>query len=259
MKKRFFFDSGKSIAGAVMLAGICCSDLGTLATRAAEPKHLLVVTTTTGFRHSSIETGEKVLAQLGQQSGAFTVDFARVTPPVAPRKPTSPKDTGDAEKFKADQETFASAMDKYKAAEAKFRVAEAGYREEQKRVLADKLSAESLKKYDGVVFENTTGDLPIPDKEAFLAWLRSGKAFIGMHSCSDTFHGWPGFIDMLGGELFGNLREHFGDFRFEAADVAVNAFRRDGGGGLESLFGFPLLHPALRIQLGGAFLLQLFC
>src|SRR5881275_3166353 len=48
--------------------------------QAASPKKVLVVTTTTGFRHSSIPTAEKVLAQLGQQSGAFTVDYARVEP-----------------------------------------------------------------------------------------------------------------------------------------------------------------------------------
>ena len=174
MKKRIFFDSGKLITGAVLLAGFCCSDLSTLTSHAAEPKRLLVVTTTTGFRHSSIETGEKIVAQLGQQSGAFTVDYARVTPPPAPRKPTAPKEGSDAEKFKADQEKYNAAMEKYKVEDARFKLAQAGYREEQKRVLADKLSAESLKKYDGVVFENTTGDLPIPDKDSFLAWLRSG-------------------------------------------------------------------------------------
>jgi hypothetical protein len=43
-----------------------------------------------------------------------------------------------------------------------------------------KMSAEALRSYDGVIFANTTGDLPIPDKEAFIKWIESGKAFIGM-------------------------------------------------------------------------------
>lgn len=64
-----------------------------------------------------------------------------------------------------------------------------------------KMSPEALKNYDGVIFANTTGDLPIPDKEAFLKWIESGKAFIGMHSASDTFHGYPAFIEMIGGEF----------------------------------------------------------
>ena len=64
-----------------------------------------------------------------------------------------------------------------------------------------KMTLESLKKFDGVIFANTTGDLPLPDKEGFIKWIKSGKAFIGMHSCSDTFHGFPAYVDMLGGEF----------------------------------------------------------
>src|ERR1039458_4382738 len=51
-----------------------------LPANAAEPKKLLVVTTTTGFRHSSIPTAEKILEQLGRDSGEFTVDFVRQPP-----------------------------------------------------------------------------------------------------------------------------------------------------------------------------------
>jgi len=64
-----------------------------------------------------------------------------------------------------------------------------------------KMSAEALKNYDGVIFANTTGDLPVPDPAAFVAWIESGKAFIGMHSATDTFHGFRPFIDMIGGEF----------------------------------------------------------
>ena len=125
-----------------------------LALGAAEMKHLLVVTATKGFRHSSIPTAEKVIAELGKSSGAFDVEYVR----------GGPDGKDDAE-------------------------------------VREKMSPENLKKFDGVVFANTTGDLAIPDKEAFLTWLKSGKAFIGMHSCSDTYHGYPPFIEMLGGEF----------------------------------------------------------
>ena len=49
-------------------------------TPAAEgPKKLLVVTVTEGFPHSSVPVAEKILAQLGEKSGAFTVDIVRST------------------------------------------------------------------------------------------------------------------------------------------------------------------------------------
>lgn len=144
----------------------------------AAPKKLLVVTTTTGFRHSSIANGEKVLTQLGADSGAFTVDF--IHQPTG--KPGGLKKDANADEKAAQQ-----------AAEAKW--------EEDLKQALQKLSPESLKNYDGVVFFNTTGDLPIPDKDGLLAWIKAGHAFIGMHAASDTFHHWPEFIDMLGGEF----------------------------------------------------------
>jgi type 1 glutamine amidotransferase len=55
--------------------------------------------------------------------------------------------------------------------------------------MAEKMTATALKGYDGVIFAKTTGDLPLPDKQAFLDWIKSGKAFIGMHSATDTFRG----------------------------------------------------------------------
>ena len=70
--------------------------------------------------------------------------------------------------------------------------------------LGEKMTPESLKKYDGVIFANTTGDLPLPDKQAFLNWIKSGKAFIGMHSATDTFRGHTpldAYVEMIGGEF----------------------------------------------------------
>jgi type 1 glutamine amidotransferase len=120
----------------------------------AAPQKLLVVTVTKGFRHSSIPTAEKVLGELAQKSGAFTVDYART----------------DAE-------------------------------------IAEKMTPAALKGYAGVIFANTTGDLPLPDKDAFLAWIKSGKAFIGMHSATDTFNKHEPveeYIKMIGAEFQGH-------------------------------------------------------
>lgn len=143
-----------------------------IVTQGAEPKKVLVVTTTLGFRHSSIPTAEKILNKLGAQSGLFTVEYARVEPNDPEFKDPNTK--------RVDNQKVRAAIEK---------------------VLAEKMNATALRNYDAIIFANTTGDLPLPDKDAFLNWLKSGKAFIGMHSCSDTFHGWPAYIQMLGGEF----------------------------------------------------------
>ena len=67
--------------------------------------------------------------------------------------------------------------------------------------LKEHMAPAALKQFDGVVFANTTGELPVPDREAFMEWIRSGKGFVGMHSASDTFHQFRPFIDMIGGEF----------------------------------------------------------
>lgn len=120
----------------------------TPAAAAAKVKRLLIVSVTKGYEHKSIPVAEKVIRQLGEASGSFTVDFART-----------------------DED------------------------------LAAKMTPAALKNYDGVLFASTTGTLPLPDKEAFLNWIRAGHAFIGIHAATDTFLGDKPFIDMIGGEF----------------------------------------------------------
>jgi uncharacterized protein len=153
--RRFRFKTGLtmkskprfSIRCSAILAIILCS----MVFLRAEPKKLLVVTVTKGFRHSSIGTAEDVLGKLASQNRFFTVDFVR-----------------------NDED------------------------------MARKMTRDALKGYDGFIFANTTGVLPLPDKQAFLDAIKEGKAFIGMHSASDTFHEEKGidpYIEMLGGEF----------------------------------------------------------
>lgn len=67
--------------------------------------------------------------------------------------------------------------------------------------LAAKMTTASLAGYDGVVFASTSGDLPLPDRQGFLDWVASGKAFIGLHAATDTFPGFPAYIAMIGGQF----------------------------------------------------------
>jgi type 1 glutamine amidotransferase len=78
--------------------------------------------------------------------------------------------------------------------------------------LGAKTAKGALSGYDGVVLDNTTGDLPLADRDAFLAWVESGKALVGIHAAADTFHGWPAFIALLGAEF---------DYHREQAKVQV--------------------------------------
>jgi len=70
--------------------------------------------------------------------------------------------------------------------------------------MAKKMTGAALKNYDAAIFASTTGDLPLPDKDAFLRWIASGRGFVGIHAATDTFRGHKPldpFIRMLGGEF----------------------------------------------------------
>src|SRR5437870_13415607 len=131
----------------------------------AKPKRLLVVTVTIGFPHTSVTTAERILTQLGEKSGDWTVDIVNSGP--------RPKDKGE----------------------------ESAWENRVKKALAEKMSAEALKQYDGVIFANTTGDLPMPNPQDLIDYVKSGKAFVATHSGSDTFPGFAPYSEMLGGEF----------------------------------------------------------
>ncbi|HKO58845.1 MAG TPA: ThuA domain-containing protein [Thermoanaerobaculia bacterium] len=76
----------------------------------------------------------------------------------------------------------------------------------------------ALQETDIVFFINTTGELPLVDRDAFLQWIEDGGAFIGTHSASDTFHDFPPYLEMLGGEF---------DFHGDHSDVQVFVEERD--------------------------------
>jgi type 1 glutamine amidotransferase len=171
----------------------------------AAPKKVLVVTVTTGFRHSSIPTAEKILTQLAAESGGkFTVDFVR-QPAGEPKRPAAPKAGKDDDKAKA---KFAADAKAYEAAlpEWSAKVAEA----------LKPLAPANLKNYDAVLFASTTGDLPLPDKQGFVDWVAAGHAFIGIHAAADTFHDFRPYIAMLGAE-----------FKTHGPQVPVEALNQD--------------------------------
>src|SRR5690349_16269345 len=69
--------------------------------------------------------------------------------------------------------------------------------------LAKKMTPDGLKSYDGAFFLCSQGHIALPDVQGFLNWIKSGKAFIGAHSASDTLHGTP-YLEMVGGEFIGH-------------------------------------------------------
>ncbi len=78
--------------------------------------------------------------------------------------------------------------------------------------VVQKTTPYNLKKYDLVFFNNTTGDLPIRDRQGFLDWIKAGGNIAGIHAATDTFHGWADYADMFGAEFVGHGAQKEDDF-----------------------------------------------
>ena len=179
---------------------------------AAKPARLLVVTVTTGFRHASIATAEGVLEALGRSSGLFHVDFLRM-PPGRPAAPNPPK-----RGLAVNDEAWVAEQAAFKAAQEQFKKDDASWQATLREQFAKAFAAESLALFDGVIFASTTGELPIPDLDAFLAWIKSGKAFIGFHAATDTLKSSDAYCEMVGGYFAGHPWNAGGEHGFVVHD-----------------------------------------
>ncbi|MGC4015851.1 MAG: ThuA domain-containing protein [Luteolibacter sp.] len=87
----------------------------------------------------------------------------------------------------------------------------------------DNFEVDKLKTFDGVCFLSTTMEvfLPHPDKlktmspedvkaaeeksdrlkKNLMDFIKSGRAFIGIHAATDTFYKWPEYGEMIGGQF----------------------------------------------------------
>lgn len=165
-----------------------------------KPKKLLVVTITTGFRHApAIEAAERVLPELAANShGELEFEFLKEpgprpnAGPVPNRKPNMT------------DEQWTETQTAYDINVAKVNAELPVWTAKVKELFEAKFSSSELEKYDGVIFCNTTGDLPLPDGNAFVNWISKGKAFIGMHAATDTLKGMPPYYEMINGSFAGH-------------------------------------------------------
>ncbi|MES1240948.1 MAG: ThuA domain-containing protein [Acidobacteriota bacterium] len=64
---------------------------------------------------------------------------------------------------------------------------------------AGQFTAANLDHYKAVIFLSTTGDvLNAEQQAAFMAYIRNGGGFVGIHAAADTEHGWPWYGDLVG-------------------------------------------------------------
>lgn len=138
-------------------------------TKPKQSRKLLVFSVTRGFRHGSIGTGKIAMRVLGEKTGAFEAVISDDLANFEPAKITE----FDAICFlNTTMEVFSP----------------------EKGTLA-KMSAEE--KVAAQVREDRL-------KKSLMAFIKSGKGFVGIHAATDTFYKWPEYGDMIGGYFDGH-------------------------------------------------------
>jgi hypothetical protein len=203
-----------------------------------QPKRLLLVTTSLGFRHAGVTVQERMIREMARTSGDFTV----VSTTDSPNYPTAeyaaaierlssriPREGAPDNRLSEAQIRERAAAAAAGGGEARGGGARAGgggragggrggargaaappapgvltVADKVALVLREYLSPDALKNYDAVAFLSTTGQLPIPDAAAFYKWVSDGHGFIGLHSATDTLRQSPEYIAMIGGEFAGH-------------------------------------------------------
>lgn len=96
-----------------------------------------------------------------------------------------------------------------------------------------------LKKYDAVVFLNTSGDILNEEEQvAFQNYIQGGGSFIGIHAASDTEKEWPWYNNLVGAYFKGHPKPQ--NARYNVLDKAFPAvsFMPDTVNRYEEIYNF---------------------
>ncbi len=150
----------------------------TSSTWAAEPKRVLLVTHSGGFIHDSVAVAEHVLKEIGPKHGLQVTCYRFTNDPDAKVKVKMKVDGKEVERETTALEAYSQRF--------RERTGELVTKEQCGRINAD-----TLKKFDCVLFFTTGNPLTKDELSDLMGWVRDGGAFAGTHCATDTLYKTP--------------------------------------------------------------------
>ncbi len=163
---------GPGIAALLALAWFASSSL------AAEPKRVLLVTHSGGFIHDSVAVAEHVLKELGPKAGFQVTCYRFTNDPDAKVKVKTKVEGKEVERETTALEAYSQRF--------RERTGEPVSKEQCGRINAD-----TLKKFDCVLFFTTGNPVTKEELGDLMNWVRDGGAFAGTHCATDTLYKTP--------------------------------------------------------------------
>jgi len=108
----------------------------------------------------------------------------------------------------------------------------------------------NLKRYNAVVFLNTTGDVLNPAQEAeFERYIQAGGGFVGIHSATDTEYGWTWFGGLVGGYFNGHPDQQTATLHVKDHDHPATKHLGDTWTRWDEWYNFKNLNPNVNVLL----------
>ncbi len=115
---------------------------------------------------------------------------------------------------------------------------------------AEVFTEKNLKRYNAVVFLNTTGDVLNPTQEAdFERYIQAGGGFVGIHSATDTEYGWGWFGDLVGGYFNGHPHQQTATLHVKDHDHPATKHLGDTWERWDEWYNFKDLNPDINVLL----------
>ncbi len=115
---------------------------------------------------------------------------------------------------------------------------------------AEDFTEKNLRRYNAVVFLNTTGDVLNPTQETdFERYIQAGGGFAGVHSATDTEYGWTWYGGLVGGYFNGHPDQQNATLLVKDHDHPATKHLADTWTRWDEWYNFKDLNPDVKVLL----------
>ncbi|WP_207434357.1 ThuA domain-containing protein [Sabulibacter ruber] len=108
--------------------------------------------------------------------------------------------------------------------------------------------ADSLKKYQAVVFLSTTQDVLNPTQHtAFEQYIRNGGGFVGIHAATDTEYDWPWYNQLVGAYFESHPEVQKATIRVKDKSHPSTTFLPDNWERTDEWYNFKSINPNVKV------------
>ncbi|MBK7938111.1 MAG: ThuA domain-containing protein [Lewinellaceae bacterium] len=108
----------------------------------------------------------------------------------------------------------------------------------------------NLRRYNAVIFLNTTGDVLNPAQETdFERYIQAGGGYVGVHSSTDTEYGWTWYGGLAGGYFNGHPAQQNATLLVKDHDHPATKHLGDNWARFDEWYNFKNLNPNVKVLL----------